>query len=112
MNPHQNVPTLVDGDFVLNESRAIIAYLANAYGSKSNVYPADPKIRGVVDQRLYWDMGTFFKAFADCAVSFCFYVYIFTNFNRFIFSVPRCIFGDNSLTNCFSKIKICFGNGG
>jgi glutathione S-transferase len=49
-NPNTRVPVLVDGDFVLWESRAIIAYLATG----SALYPSDPKRRAIIDQWLYW----------------------------------------------------------
>jgi len=32
LNPHHNVPTLVDGDFVTNESRPAAAYLISKHG--------------------------------------------------------------------------------
>jgi glutathione S-transferase len=51
-NPNAKVPVLVDGDFVLWESRAIIAYLASL--PEAGLYPADPKRRGIVDQWSYW----------------------------------------------------------
>jgi glutathione S-transferase len=51
MNPNGKVPTLVDGDFVLWESRAINAYLASL---KGKLYPQDPKKRAVIDQWIYW----------------------------------------------------------
>ena len=70
LNPHHNIPVLVDGDFVLNESRACATYLVNAYGKEGcKLYPADPKVRAIIDQRLFFDMGTFFKAVLDCFVS-------------------------------------------
>jgi glutathione S-transferase len=50
VNPNTKVPVLVDGDFVLWESRAIIAYLA----AGSPLYPADPKRRAIIDQWSYW----------------------------------------------------------
>ena len=43
-NPNTKVPVLVDGDFVLWESRAIIAYLASLK-PEAGLYPADPKRR-------------------------------------------------------------------
>jgi len=66
LNPHHNVPTLVDGDFVTNESRAA-AYLVNKYGGdKNELYPECPVGRARVDQRMYFDMGVFYKAFGEC----------------------------------------------
>ena len=44
---------LVDGDFVLWESRAINAYLASLK-PEAGLYPADPKARGIIDQWTYW----------------------------------------------------------
>merc|ERR1712165_578977 len=66
INPQHNIPALVDGDFNLNESRAIIAYLANAYAKDDSIYPKDPKVRAKVDQMMHFDMGQLYKAFGDC----------------------------------------------
>jgi len=66
INPQHNIPTLVDGDFIMNESRAIAAYLVNKYAKDDKMYPKDPVVRARVDQRLYFDMGVFYKAFGDC----------------------------------------------
>jgi glutathione S-transferase len=53
LNPNAKVPVLVDGDFVLWESRAINAYLASLK-SEMGLYPEDPRKRAVVDQWSYW----------------------------------------------------------
>ncbi|XP_042862677.1 glutathione S-transferase 1-1-like isoform X3 [Penaeus japonicus] len=64
INPQHNVPTMVDGDVVLWESRAILTYLVSRYGGKDNsLYPEDPKVRARVDSMLYFDMGTLFARF-------------------------------------------------
>ena len=53
MNPNGKVPVLVDGDFVLWESRAIDAYLASLR-PEHGLYPDDPKRRALIDQWSYW----------------------------------------------------------
>ena len=53
LNPNGKVPVLVDGDFVLWESRAINAYLATTKPERG-LYPADPRKRAIVDQWSYW----------------------------------------------------------
>jgi glutathione S-transferase len=48
LTARQKVPVLQDGDLVLTESAAIVAYLSDRYGSKENpLYPADPIERAV-----------------------------------------------------------------
>jgi glutathione S-transferase len=53
LNPNGKVPVLVDGDFVLWESRAINAYLARLKPEKG-LYPEDARKRAIVDQWSYW----------------------------------------------------------
>ncbi|XP_023309103.2 glutathione S-transferase 1-1-like [Lucilia cuprina] len=65
INPQHTIPTLVDGDFALWESRAVMVYLCEKYDKSQKLYPECPKIRAVINQRLYFDMGTLYKSFAD-----------------------------------------------
>ena len=71
LNPQHTVPTMVDGKLVLNESRAIATYLgsmATQYGGNAKLYPDNIITRAKIDQRLYFDAGTFYKAFQDNVV--------------------------------------------
>lgn len=69
LNPLSKVPVLVDGEFVLGESRAIMAYLVNSRKPGNDLYPSDPKKRALVDQRLYYDATNVFIKLADLVVS-------------------------------------------
>ncbi|KAH8306293.1 hypothetical protein KR018_006375 [Drosophila ironensis] len=65
INPQHTIPTLVDNGFVIWESRAIVVYLVEQYGEpNSPLYPDDPQKRALINQRLYFDMGTLYEAFA------------------------------------------------
>lgn len=65
LNPQHTIPTLNDNGFVLWESRAIQSYLVEQYAKTDSLYPKDAKKRAVVNQRLYFDMGTLYGRFAD-----------------------------------------------
>ena len=53
LNPNHKIPTLVDGDFVLWESTAIMLYLAYKAGGK--LIPTDPKQRASMHQWISWN---------------------------------------------------------
>ncbi len=54
INPNGAVPTLVDGDFALTESRAIMQYLASQK-PESGLLPRDEKARADVSRWQFWD---------------------------------------------------------
>jgi glutathione S-transferase len=58
LNPNGAVPTLVDGDFVLTESRAIMQYLASKK-PESGLLPRDEKARADVVRWQFWDAAHF-----------------------------------------------------
>lgn len=53
LNPGAKVPVLVDGDFVLTESHAIMAFLADLTAGQT-LYPAGLRERAHVNQWLFW----------------------------------------------------------
>lgn len=61
VNPLGQIPTLVDGDFVLHESNAIVRYLAR----DSELLGGSVRERAKVDQWLFWESGQWQPALAD-----------------------------------------------
>lgn len=53
LNPNGKVPVLVDGDLVLWESCAIMAYLADKKGA-TPLYPAELRARADVNRWMFW----------------------------------------------------------
>lgn len=62
LNPNRRIPTLVDGDFVLWESHAIIRYLTLKQSQASDrglpLYPSHPANRASIERWLDWALGT------------------------------------------------------
>jgi glutathione S-transferase len=54
VSPLGKVPALVDGDFTLTESNAILQYLAEAYG-EGRLVPRDAKGRADVGRWMFWE---------------------------------------------------------
>lgn len=66
--PRCCVPTLVDHDFILWESKAILIYLAEKCPRFSNsMYPKCTKTRAVIHQRLFHDSSEFYVRILDIA---------------------------------------------
>lgn len=54
INPAGKVPVLVDGDFVLTESNAILEYLSEAHGGH-RLWSREPRRRAQIARWLYWE---------------------------------------------------------
>lgn len=59
LNPNASIPTLVDGDFVLWESNAILQYAADKHGP-SQYYPQDAAIRADINRWHLWESSQWF----------------------------------------------------
>ena len=65
LNPRHRVPVLVDGDFVLYESNAIVEYLDDAYpASGSPLFPGDARTRALA-RRLIEEVDNYFDEAID-----------------------------------------------
>ena len=73
LNPRHQVPVLVDGDFVLYESNAIVEYLDEAYpASGARLFPGDAKARALV-RRLILEVDNYLDEPIDLIIRQAFY---------------------------------------
>lgn len=61
VNPNESVPAMVDGDFTLWESNAMLAYAADKHG-KSAFYPTDLKTRADIHRWMQWEGSAWFPS--------------------------------------------------
>jgi glutathione S-transferase len=74
LNPRHRVPTIVDGDFVLYESNAIVEYLDEAHpGDGPPLFPGDARSRALV-RRLISEVDNYVDKATDPVVEQAFYV--------------------------------------
>ncbi|MEO8004166.1 MAG: glutathione S-transferase family protein [Betaproteobacteria bacterium] len=64
LNPRHRVPVIVDGDFVLYESSAVVEYLDEQYESGIKLFPGDARRRGRI-RRLVREIDDYFVAASD-----------------------------------------------
>ena len=60
-------------------SRAICTYLIEKYAKDDALYPKDPKQRAIINQRLYFDMGSVYHSFAEYFVrsKYIYFIFLF-----------------------------------
>lgn len=73
LNPRHRVPVLVDGDFVLYESNAIVEYLEEAYpATGAPLFPGDTRTRALT-RRLILEVDNYFDEAVDPVIEQAFY---------------------------------------
>ncbi len=70
LNPNASIPALVDGDFVLWESNAMMGYVADKLGHES-AYPRDLQTRADINRWLLWESSSWFPACYGYLVENC-----------------------------------------
>ena len=61
INPNASLPTLVDGDFTLWESNAILQYVADKSGAAA-YYPKDLRVRADINRWHLWEAAHWFPS--------------------------------------------------
>ena len=65
LNPRHQVPVLVDGDFTLYESNAIVEYIDEAYpGRGAALFPGDAKTRAL-SRRMILEVDNYYSVASD-----------------------------------------------
>lgn len=70
LNPNQAMPALVDGDFVLWESNAMLQYAADKHG-KSAFYPTELQPRADINRWALWESSSWFPTCYKYLVENC-----------------------------------------
>ena len=70
INPNASLPAMVDGDFVLWESNAILQYAADKVGNEA-AYPRDLKARADINRWLLWESSSWFPSAYVYLVEHC-----------------------------------------
>ena len=70
INPNSSMPALTEGDLVLWESNAILAYAADKIGADA-FYPKDAKKRADINRWMFWESASWFGACYTYLVENC-----------------------------------------
>jgi glutathione S-transferase len=69
INPSGKIPALIDGDFTLYESNAILLYLSEAHG-EYRLWSREPKARAAIARWLFWESAHWQPALTTVLSSF------------------------------------------
>ena len=70
INPNSSIPALSDGELVLWESNAILAYAADKTGADA-YYPKDAQKRADINRWMFWESASWFNACYTYLVENC-----------------------------------------
>lgn len=93
LNPNSEVPVLVDGDFVLTQSGAILKYVAAKHGL--DIYPAGLRQRARVDEDMSW-FATNFHVFHCAMLSYTYIMPQLAGLDPAVLATVRAIGGQGS----------------
>ncbi|CAH0699826.1 unnamed protein product [Spodoptera exigua] len=60
-NPLHTIPVMEDGDLILRDSHAIMAYLSDTYAKDDSWYPKDVKKRAQINEKLFFNAFVIFS---------------------------------------------------
>jgi glutathione S-transferase len=69
INPSGKIPVLVDGEFTLTESNAILQYLCEAHG-ECRLWSRDPRARAAIARWLFWEAAHWQPALTSVLAAF------------------------------------------
>ncbi|CAB3235417.1 unnamed protein product [Arctia plantaginis] len=75
LNPQKEIPVLVDDEFCLSESVAIMQYVCDRYKPDSQLYPKEPKARALINHRLMFNLTTYYDSIVAYAIAPIFFDY-------------------------------------
>lgn len=64
-NPQCTIPSLIDDELILTESRAMMIYLVEKYATNDSLYPNDVQTRAIIHDRLFFDVTNVYRRIAD-----------------------------------------------
>ncbi|CAG9329224.1 unnamed protein product [Blepharisma stoltei] len=108
INPYGQVPAITHGTFSLGESNAIIYYLAEAFHTDSQWFPADLQARARVNASLHWHHTNTVKAISPYVYN---YIVLPKFFNKPVPPPEKVAEWSAALESFLTSIDAVFANG-